>query len=254
MKFSKKNIVNVLLVDNDLKSQEKFLKLSKSYLKDKMKVRWTAENVNDAINQINKFSPDLVYIDPDLNSENGFNIIHHFKDFMKFQFIIVSKNENYAVEALKYKALDYLVKPINMVDLISSVKRYENKMIESSTNNSVSTNNLNSEKRDSIAFPSKNGFKLEKVSSIVYCEAKGNYCQVYLNNKGSIMVSKTLKKLVEMIDSNDFFRIHKTFYLNMNYISSYNRSENLVELNDGKFLPVSVRKNEPFVKKLKGII
>ena len=142
---------------------------------------------------------------------------------------------------------------MNYVELISAVKRLQAKHNQNSFEKSdvVDENNTTPKKRrDSIAFPSKNGFKVEKLSSIIYCEAKGNYAQVHLYPKSQILISKTLKKLVDMIDHPDFFRIHKSYYINMNYIVSYNRSENILELKNGMYLPVSVRKNEPFVKKL----
>ena len=188
-----------------------------------------------------------------LDFNSGLDILYQFKDNKSFEVICVTAYKEYAIEALRCSAFDYLLKPVNYVELISAVKRLQAKHNQNSFEKSdvVDENNTTPKKRrDSIAFPSKNGFKVEKLSSIIYCEAKGNYAQVHLYPKSQILISKTLKKLVDMIDHPDFFRIHKSYYINMNYIVSYNRSENIVELKNDMFLPVSVRKNEPFVKKL----
>ena len=209
-------------------------------------------NLNDAVEYLNGNSVDLVFLDMKLDFNSGLDLLYQFKDNKSFEVICVTAYKEYAIEALRCSAFDYLLKPVNYVELISAVKRLQAKNNQNSFEKSdvVDKNNTIKKRRDSIAFPSKNGFKVEQLSSIIYCEAKGNYAQVHLYPKSQILISKTLKKLVDMIDHPDFFRIHKSYYINMNYIVSYNRSENIVELKNGMFLPVSVRKNEPFVKKL----
>ena len=246
-------MINAVIIDDEQNSREVLEKMINRYLSDKVQVMGKLSSVIEAIDVINDNPPDLVFLDIRLNDTNGLELLYHFKDVKSFEVIFVTGYKEYAIEAVRYNAVDYILKPVNMVDLVSSIKRYEKKVANGNGhfNNKLSVSeNSPSPKRDTIAFPSKNGFKLEQISSIIYCEAKGNYSEIFLYSKGQIMVSKTLKKVVEMIDHPDFFRIHKSFYLNMNFISGYNRSENLVELTTGKFIPVSVRKNESFIKKL----
>ena len=244
-------MIKSIIIDDEKNSREILDKMITRYLPDKVKVLSKVGSIGEAMDQINDNCPDLIFLDIQLNDKSGLELLHHYKDANLFDVIFVTGFRDYAIDAVRYNAIDYILKPINMVDLVSAVKRYEKKMMELSINAVSSlTNDTNTNKRDSIAFPSKNGFKIEQISSIIYCEAKGNYTDVFLYAKGQILVSKTLKKVVEMINHSDFFRIHKSFYLNMNFISSYNRSENLVELTNGSFLPVSVRKNESFIKKL----
>lgn len=245
-------MIKSIIIDDEQNSRELLEKMINRYLSDKVEVIANLSNVTDAIDVINDHIPDLVFLDIRLNDTTGLELLYHYKDVKSFEVIFVTGYKEYAIDAVRYNAIDYILKPVNMVDLVSSIKRYEKKLSNGySSDNQFSVSEASpSPRRDTIAFPSKNGFKLEQISTIVYCEAKGNYSEIFLYSKGQIMVSKTLKKVVEMIDHPDFFRIHKSFYLNMNFISAYNRSENLVELTTGKFIPVSVRKNESFIKKL----
>ena len=246
-------MISSIIIDDEQNSVDVLEKLINRFFRDQVEVVSEFNNLNDAVQYLNGNSVDLVFLDMKLDFNSGLDLLYQFKDNKSFEVICVTAYKEYAIEALRCSAFDYLLKPVNYVELISAVKRLQAKHNQNSFEKSdvVDENNTTPKKRrDSIAFPSKNGFKVEKLSSIIYCEAKGNYAQVHLYPKSQILISKTLKKLVDMIDHPDFFRIHKSYYINMNYIVSYNRSENIVELKNNMFLPVSVRKNEPFVKKL----
>jgi two-component system LytT family response regulator len=247
-------MIQSVIIDDEQNSRDFLEKMIDRYLPEKLQVSAKVGSIGEAMDVITDKCPDLVFLDIKLNDQSGLELLYHYKDANLFDVIFVTGYKDYAIDAVRYNAIDYIMKPVSMVDLVTAVKRYEKKKFESKLNlNSVSNNNgQENNKRESIAFPSKNGFKLEQISSIIYCEAKGNYTDVHIYAKGQILVSKTLKKVEEMIDHSDFFRIHKSFYLNMNFISAYNRSENLVELTTGSYLPVSVRKNESFIKKLVG--
>ena len=246
-------MISSIIIDDEQNSVDVLEKLINRFFKDQVEVVSEFNNLNDAVQYLNANTVDLVFLDMKLDFNSGLDLLYQFKDNKSFEVICVTAYKEYAIEALRCSAFDYLLKPVNYVELISAVKRLQAKHNQNSFEKSdvVDENNTTPKKRrDSIAFPSKNGFKVEKLSSIIYCEAKGNYAQVHLYPKSQILISKTLKKLVDMIDHPDFFRIHKSYYINMNYIVSYNRSENILELKNGMYLPVSVRKNESFVKKL----
>ena len=246
-------MISSIIIDDEQNSVDVLEKLINRFFRDQVEVVSEFNNLNDAVQYLNANPVDLVFLDMKLDFNSGLDLLYQFKDNKSFEVICVTAYKEYAIEALRCSAFDYLLKPVNYVELISAVKRLQAKHNQNSFEKSdvVDENNTTPKKRrDSIAFPSKNGFKVEKLSSIIYCEAKGNYAQVHLYPKSQILISKTLKKLVDMIDHPDFFRIHKSYYINMNYIVSYNRSENILELKNGMYLPVSVRKNEPFVKKL----
>ena len=248
-------MIKALIVDNETSSSDSIEKLINRYLKKKIHVLDKVKNVDLAIDVINKNNPDLLFLDISLKDRSGLELLHHFSSTRSFEVIFVSENQNYAMDAVKNSAIDYLLKPVNMVDLVTALKRFEHK--RSILNSSFKENQINElteiqkfKKRKTVAFPLKGDFKVEHLSSIMYCEANGNITNVNLYAKGVMKISRTLKRVVEIIDHPDFFRIHKSYFINMNHINSYNRAEKLVELADGTFLPVSFRKTEPFTKKL----
>ena len=224
-------MISSIIIDDEQNSVDVLEKLINRFFRDQVEVVSEFSNLNDAVQYLNGNSVDLVFLDMKLDFNSGLDFLYQFKDNKSFEVICVTAYKEYAIEALRCSAFDYLLKPVNYVELISAVKRLQAKHNQNSFEKSdvVDENNTTPKKRrDSIAFPSKNGFKVEKLSSIIYCEAKGNYAQVHLYPKSQILISKTLKKLVDMIDHPDFFRIHKSYYINMNYIVSYNRSENIL--------------------------
>ena len=118
-----------------------------------------------------------------LDFNSGLDLLYQFKDNKSFEVICVTRNKEYAIEALGIvSAFDYLLKPVNYVELISAVKRLQAKNNQNSFEKSdvIDKNNTINKKRDSIAFPSKNGFKVEKLSSIIYCEAKKEITPKYI--------------------------------------------------------------------------
>tara|TARA_B100001287_G_scaffold39250_2_gene28420 strand:+ start:243 stop:989 length:747 start_codon:yes stop_codon:yes gene_type:complete len=244
-------MIKSIIIDDERKSRDFLEKLILKYLSDKLEVICKLSCIEDSIDAINNHCPDLIFLDIRLNNNSGLELLYHYKDTKPFDVIFVTGYKDYGIDAVKYNAVDYILKPVNINDLVSAIDRYEKKLFESRNLFEGRRHAVDADKiSNSIAFPSKNGYVLEKISSIIYCEAKGNKTDIYLKGKDKIKVSKTLKDVEKMINHFDFFRIHKSFYLNMNFINSYNKSDHLVELNTGIHLPVSVRKNDGFKKKL----
>jgi len=129
---------------------------------------------------------------------------------------------------------------------------YENKVHKASLFDKFAllVENLESGESDyrKIAFPTENGFELIKVNSILYCEADSNYCKIVLLGGKKIILSKTLKHVEEMLPSNVFQRIHKSYLVNMNYVNRVNKTNDLiVEMATGETLPVSIRQKENLI-------
>ena len=248
-------MITVLIVDIDKKSTESLEKMINRYLKKKVKILDKVNSFNLAVDSINKNKPDLLFLDVSLKDSSGIELLHHFNTFKSFEVIFVSQDHKYAIDAVKNSAIDYLLKPVSMVDLITAFKRFENK--KAILNNSAiekfeQLSNIEGKfnQRQNIAFPYKNGLKVEHVSSILYCEANRNKTNVYTNSNTKLEVFKSLKSITQMIGNPNFFRVHKSYFINMNHIISYNVSENLVELSNGSFIPVSFRNAEVFKRKL----
>jgi two-component system LytT family response regulator len=243
-----------VIIDDEHKSRETLKKIIERYFNNQISVVYLAESVKEGVYAINKYNPRLVFLDIEMPEENGFKLFDYF-DYFDFDVVFTTAYKQYAIDAIKCSALDYLLKPINYIDLKEVIKRLEDKekkltpqtQIEAFLSNiSSGTNEFNK-----IALPTFEGYELEKVNNIIYCQAEENYTKIYTNRNEVIMVAKTLKSIEELLPDTMFFRIHKSYLVNLNYIKSYNKSQGYkVILENGIKLDVATRRNDEFIKAL----
>lgn len=244
-------MIRTIIVDDEANAREFLEKLLQRYFPDKFLILDLCESVDEAIIAIEKYNPELVFLDIQMPHKNGFELIKSIKP-IHFEVIFTTAHAEFAIDAIKCSALDYLLKPINYIDLLETINKYESKINKASQNEKLTLliENLdtgNSEFKR-IAFPTETGFEFMKTNSILYCEANGNYCIVKCLDGKKITISKTLKYVEELLPTNIFQRIHKSYLVNLNYISRFNKSnELLVELTNGETLPVAIRKKEDFL-------
>ncbi|TVR76652.1 MAG: DNA-binding response regulator [Chitinophagaceae bacterium] len=245
-----------IIVDDERNAREFLEKLINKHFPKKLIVLDTASSVNQAVNLIKKHHPELVFLDIQMPEEDGFELFKYFNNIF-FDIIFTTAHKEYAIEAIRHAALDYLLKPINMIDLNDTIKRLERKGAVATNQQRITAllENMNNESGilNKIAVPTTNGYDLIKISGIMYCEGMDNYNKLVTFSGKEVLVTKTLKKMEELLPTETFFRIHKSVLVNLNHISEYKRGDGYsVILTNGKKLPVSHRKNESLVKRLTG--
>jgi len=243
-------MVSCIIIDDESKARTTFEKFVDRFLSDKLKVVCSASSIKDGVFAINKFNPDIVFLDIEMPDENGFKLFEYFEK-INFEVVFLTAFQNYAINAIKYAAFDYILKPLDYLDLRDVVVRFENKVKEESNTTRVQTLLANlatgGDIHSKVALPTLTGFKLEKINNIIYCEADDNYTRIHTAQGTEILVSKTLKFVEELLPAEYFFRIHKTYLVNLNYISSYDRSEgHKIILENGKELEVATRRINEF--------
>jgi two-component system LytT family response regulator len=183
---------------------------------------------------------------------NGFLMLQHLT-FKNFELIFTTAYDHYAIKAIRFSALDYLLKPIEIEDLQAAVRRAEEKrnkpassqQLELLLENLVSKKNVHRR----IAIPTTNGLQFIKVDDIIYLEASVNYTHLYLTGKNKYTVSRTLKDFEDILSEETFLRIHNSFIINKNYVEKYIRGEGgQVVMSNGVVLDVSKRKKAEFLK------
>lgn len=244
-------MIKTVIVDDEFNARELLEKLLSRYFPDKFLVVAKCECVDDAVIAIEQFLPELVFLDIQMPDKNGFQLFKELKK-VNFEVVFTTAHSEFAIEAIKQSALDYLLKPINYIDLLEAVKKYENKLHKASQFDKFAllVENLDSGNTEfrKIAFPTENGFELVKINSILYCEADSNYSTIVCLGGKKITLSKTLKYVEELLPSTVFQRIHKSYLVNLNYVNRFTKSnELLIELANGETLPVSVRQKENFI-------
>jgi two-component system LytT family response regulator len=244
-------MITCIIIDDEKPAREFLEKLINQYFSTKIIVLDTADSVEKGVELINKLHPELIFLDIEMKGEDGFQLFKYF-DNVFFDIIFTTAYKNYAIEAIKHSAIDYLLKPISYIDLNDAIKRLERKQTAATNQQRITAllENLNTDTTqfNKIALPTNSGYELEKISNILYCEGMDNYSKIITLQGREIILTKTLKYLEETLPNTIFFRIHKSTLVNLNYVQSYNRTDGYtVTLTNGKKLDVSVRKSEQFV-------
>lgn len=247
-------MISCIIIDDERKACETFEKIVARYLPDKVKILYSASSVKDGVHAIHKYSPQIVFLDIEMPEENGFKLFEYF-DTVRFEVVFLTAFQNYAINAIKYAAFDYILKPLNFIDLRDVIARYEKKQSDQDSTTRVQTllSNLSTggDIQSKVALPTLSGFKMEKINKIIYCEADENYTKIFTAQNDMILVSKTLKFVEDLLPPTYFFRIHKSFLVNLNYIKEYSRTEgHKIILENGKELDVATRRIDEFVSLL----
>lgn len=248
-------MIRCIIVDDEELARETLRKIIDRYFSEKLSVQCTAGSVKEAVDCIYRHNPDLVFLDIEMPAENGFRLFEYF-DHYHFEVVFTTAYKDYAIDAIKNAALDYLLKPINYIDLKEAIGKVEAKIQTRTTQARVEALLSNiasgSDIYHKIALPTLEGYKMVKANDIIYCEADENYSKIHLNSGEVIFVPKTLKTIEDLLTQENFFRIHKSYIVNMNYIESYTRTVGYrIRLENGSELDVASRRNEEFLKALR---
>jgi len=202
---------------------------------------------------IKKNNPDLIFLDVEMPWMNGFEMLELLGD-VNFSIIFTTAHDEFAAKAFRISAVDYLLKPIDANDLKTAVQKVEKKMDEGSSLKHIS-NLLSNIKQPSanqkIALPQREGYEFVDVSSIIYCGAEGAYTKVLMTDKKTMLISRTLGDVEELLPPELFQRIHHSSLVNVEYISQFLRTDGgYVVLKNGEKLSVSKGKKEMLMARL----
>jgi two-component system LytT family response regulator len=239
---------SVIVDDNELaiRSLEGLLK----HFCAQVTVSGRAQTIKNAVALINELKPEIVFLDVEMNNETGFDL---FSFFPKPEFIVVftTSHEKYAVKAFKTDCFDYLVKPIDAAELVNSINRIEKELsnLLNLQRNQVTLGNSEQKGTESkkIAFISNKGYSFVDEANVVYFNADGKYTKILTDKKEIFTSSKNIGE-IEPTLSDNFFRCHKSWIINLKYVSSFNKDSDQVILLDGVKIDVSSRKKEEFLK------
>lgn len=194
--------------------------------------------------------PDVLFLDIEMPVLNGFQVLDEISD-LQFSLIFTTAYDSFAVKAIKYSALDYLLKPIDVKELISAVHKTEEKQALDNRQLELLRKQLYAPQRsmsDKIALPYQHGYTFIEIDAIVLCEADNNYTKVYLNNKEVHLITKTLGDVEEILEGHSFFRPHRQYLINLNHIKRFIKSEGTyVVMQNDINVPIARNKKDEFV-------
>lgn len=246
-------MIRALIIDDEFSARDGLKRIVKQYCPE-ITIVGTGENVKEAIYLINQHAPDLVFLDIEMPNGNGFTLFDTIKT-PQFETIFITAYEEYAIKAFRVAALDYLTKPVDYRQLRDSIDKLNNKrkielkeqrielLIQNIANKPTEFNK--------IVLPDYNGFTLVDVSDILFCKADGSYTEVYLIDGRVITTSRLLKSFEELLPNETFFRIHRSYLVNLNLIKRFNKSDGFqVIMENNIVLDVSERNKKELVEKL----
>lgn len=209
-----------------------------------------ADDVKSGIEQIKKHQPDLILLDIQLKDSNGFELLKSF-DTISFKTIFITAYDEYAIQAFKFSAVDYLLKPVSVVDLKEAINRAR----ESHSQNTnaemdvlLSDDNQSNKK---IVLKTADSIYVTPIDEIIRCEANGNYTKIHLDSGETIMISQSLKEYDELFKKYAFFRAHAAHLINLNYLTKVkkSRSGNLF-MKDGSTVPLAHSRKQELLQLL----
>lgn len=244
-------MIRAIIIEDEPFSRETLALMLKRYKED-IEVIAECGNPGSGIESIAQHQPDLIFLDIQMPKMNGFDMLKQINN-INFEVIFTTAFDQYAINAIRTSALDYLLKPVDDEDLAAAINKCKVRMIEKKTKHQFEHlfNNLSSKNPldKTIALSASDGISFVKMSDILRVEANGRYAKFYLLNKETIVVSKTLGDFEEVLSANQFFRIHESSIINLNHVKKYIRGDGgTVLLSDNTELDVARRRKDEFVK------
>jgi len=210
-------------------------------------------SAKEGILAIRKIKPELIFLDVEMPWMNGFEMLEML-DHIDFCIIFTTAYDKFAARAFRISAVDYLLKPIDASDLKTAVRKAEEKISLSAGTVNIENllNNIRQPVQEQkIAFPNRDGYEFAQINSILYCTAEGAYTKVVFGNKHSLLVSRTLGDIEEILPSEIFIRIHHSTIVNINAVTHYLRTDGgYVVLNTNEKLMVSKARKEFLLQRL----
>jgi len=244
-------MISALIVDDEEKNREALAKMIDQFCHD-VTIIGKAASVAEAKTCIAELKPQLVLLDIEMPGGDGFSLLEEYEN-PDFDVIFTTAHAAYAIKAIKFAALDYLLKPINLNELKTAVEKaitnIQEKGSGANLNKKLEVLRQNRQKKDfdftKIALPTLDGIDFYDVDDILRCEADRAYCKFYLSNGKTIVVSKSLKEFEELLSECNFFRVHKSNMVNLKHIKKYYKGKGgYVVLADDTHVDVSVRRKE----------
>lgn len=243
-------MLTAVIIDDEQNSLEYLSSLIKRYYASQIHLFDSATTLAVGIELIRQYNPDIVFLDVEMPNENGFMLFDSFNDKVSFEVVFTTAHEEYALKAIKNNAFDYLLKPVDKMDILSLLRKYEQRiMVKKQSELSL----FNIRKGDSIkiALTTQYGTVFIEESIFLYAKAAGSYCEVHTIDGRTIVLSKPLGDFEEMTKSCNFFRTHKSFIVNIDHISELiKKDEYVIVLKNKLRIPLSIRKRDEFLARL----
>jgi two-component system, LytTR family, response regulator len=243
-------IYKAVIIDDEVNAAKSLESIIKMEFED-IQVVAMAHDVQRGIEKIRSEKPHLVFLDIEMPNANAFDLLKKF-DKIDFEIVFVTAYNEYAIKAIKFSALDYLLKPVDIDELHEAIKKFKNKInISKEEQINMLVQNYGQPQIEKIAIPETDGVSFVTIKEIVRCESDGNYTRFFMQSGEKLISSKTLGDYEEMLSGQGFFRIHRSHLINTTHIVKFVKSEGgSVIMSDKSEVEISRRKKQEFLEQV----
>ncbi len=249
------NKIRAVVVDDEQIARDAVSNILKAHF-DYFEIE-TAFNVKSGIETINRINPQIVFLDVDMPDGTGFDLLNNLTNY-NFKVIFITAHQEHALKAIKFSALDYILKPISVIELKDSVNRALNEIQSDFDQIKIETFLNNFKELDSkpkkLVLNTSDNIYVVNIEDIIRCESDNNYTIFYLADNKKLTMSKTLKEYENLLPDSDFIRVHRSHLINIQYLERFEKKNSgRVLMKDKSIVPVSVRKKELLLQMISGL-
>ena len=244
--------LSTLIVDDEPDAVNFISSIIREYC-PRLEIIGTASSAREGVKIILERQPELVFLDVEMPHGSGFDLLAQFPE-KTFDVVFITAFNHYALKAIKFSAVDYILKPININEFIEAVDKVLHKRLSGSNRNTnyfELLENLKSETPSKLAIPTSDGMEYLKTSDIIRIEADRSYSWFFLKDKRKVLVSKNLNNYQELLSDQHFFRPHNSHLINLDHVRKYIRHEGgIIEMDDGSQVPISRVRRDIFLAQM----
>ena len=246
-------MIKVVIIDDEISGRNVIRQYLSLYCEN-VEIIGEADSVKSGTELLTNESPDIVFLDIQMQDGTGFNILEALPE-RNFKVIFVTSFDQFALKAIKFCAADYILKPVDPDEFVEAVERVQADLEKQNlADNRIDEMLTNMSNFSKVGLPTADGVKFVKVDDIVRCEADGSYTTVFMNDGDKILISKNLKTYEELFVDNKFLRVHKSHLINISHVDKYVNSGGdggSVVMSDGSTDEVSRRKKDELLALMK---
>lgn len=248
-------MIRTILVEDEYRATRLLRQLLEKHFPDDLTIVGQADKVKRAVDLVRETPFDLMFLDIQLGDGSGFDLLKQVER-RDFDVIFVTAYEQFAIQAIRFAAFDYLLKPVKVSELKSAVEgiiaRKQEQLDPESPRRELLVESLQpGQVPERIALPSREGYDVVRLNDMLFLEAESNYTHVHLVSGRRLTISRTLKEYEDLLQKSTFCRIHHGFLVNLDQVAAYIRGDGgAVRMTNGKELPVSRNRKSPLMQKL----
>ena len=243
--------MKAIIIEDEERSRIVLQNLLETYCPE-IEVTGTADSVSSSIKLIRATPPDLLFLDVQIIGGTGFDVLDKLRD-IHIPVIFTTAYDHYALKAFKFSAIDYLLKPIDIDELKSAVKKVSQSSQREEEQYKIQNllSNLRNPNEDPVLLVSTlEAVEFVRINEIIRCEAQGAYTQLFLKDTKPVMVSKVIKEFEFLLQDHGFFRVHQSHLVNLKEVRKYVKSENYLLMRDGAQIQLARSRKDEFFQAL----